>query len=457
MKQILIIPGNTDLNRGDQALVWESISLVEDVYGKEETRCVLMSELEGEVAYLQNRQTKELGYKFVNTLIKHPGRHFTTKVEDSKGYSRLTLLQWGLQALRDYFHTRPLLSNNKLIQKAGEFFLNKAEINTLNTLKCCDAVFVKGGGFIHSYGAITDPYFIYFLTYHIRLAEAYGKKVFLLPNSIGPLNNGLAKKIALKAIKNCDLVTVRENISKELLLSLGVDAFHFPDLGFYLKPSAKDMRDYLSNKGVPLKQKKVVITLRPYRFQGFESATKLYDNYINGFVGFVQSLIEKEFHITFMAHTLGPSTHEDDRIAIKEVLNRLPNGMHKDISYIEDYDLDCRDVEKIYSYYDYMIGTRFHSVIFSLNVGVPAIAIAYGGNKSRGIMSVIGNGDFCIDMDKVQVHTLIEKFDELELCRETYLANLKDKKSIIIEQRKQMIDLIRMKQTGNKNIANTAV
>ena len=34
MKQILIIPGNTDLNRGDQALVWESVRLAEDVYGK---------------------------------------------------------------------------------------------------------------------------------------------------------------------------------------------------------------------------------------------------------------------------------------------------------------------------------------------------------------------------------------------------------------------------------------
>lgn len=445
MKQILIIPGNTDLNRGDQALVWESISLAEDVYGIEETQCVLMSNLDGADAYLQNRQTKELGYKFVNTLIKHPGRHYATKAEDSKGYSKSTLFQWGVQAIKDYSHTRLLLSKYAIIRKAGERFLSKSEKETLDAVKSSDAVFVKGGGFIHSYGAITDAYFIYYLTYHIRLAEAYGKKVFLLPNSVGPLKNGWAKRIALKAIKHCVLVTVRENISRKLLASFGVDTFLFPDLGFFLKPSDKDMRDYLSGKGVPLNQKKVVITLRPYRFQGFNNAGQLYDNYINGFVGFVMNLIDGGYHVTFMAHTLGPSSHEDDRIAIKDVINLLPEKIQGKISYIEDYELGCKEVEKIYSYYDYMIGTRFHSVIFSLNVGVPSIAIAYGGNKSKGIMSVIGNGDFCIDMDKVNEDLLKDKFNDLVKERDCYLSNLLKKKAFILEQRRELIDLIREK------------
>lgn len=63
MEKVLIIPGNTDLNRGDQALVWETINLVEDIYGKNQVECSLMGELESEHAYLQNRQTEKLGYK----------------------------------------------------------------------------------------------------------------------------------------------------------------------------------------------------------------------------------------------------------------------------------------------------------------------------------------------------------------------------------------------------------
>ncbi len=61
---------------------------------------------------------------------------------------------------------------------------------------------------------------------------------------------------------------MRENISKQFLDSLDVNSKLYPDLGFFLKPSETDMRDYLTAHGVPVDRKKVVMTLRPYRFQG---------------------------------------------------------------------------------------------------------------------------------------------------------------------------------------------
>ena len=445
MKHILIIPGNTDLNRGDQALVWETVRLVEDVYGVNNVSCFIMTDLEGRNSYLQNRQTKQLGYSFVDTLIKHPGRKFTNKVEDSKNYSRMTLLQWGWQAMFDYIHTRPLLSRWRFVRIVGEFFLNKKEKKTLAIIKNCDAVFVKGGGFIHSYGGITDPYFIYYLTYHIRLASANGKSVFLLPNSIGPLKNRIARTIALKALRNCDLVTVRENLSRNYLKQFKLEVESYPDLGFFLEPAEEDMSSYLISHGVPLSKKKVVVTLRPYRFQGFHDSEWLFDNYINSFVGFISYLSEREFHITFMAHTLGPSSHEDDRIAITQVLTRLPNSVLEQTSYIEDFDLNCRSIEKLYSYYDYMVGTRFHSVIFSLNVGVPSIAIAYGGNKGKGIMDILGNGNYSIDINTVSVEGLKESFDSLELHRQEYLTNLKVKRDKMVSERENLVERIRGK------------
>lgn len=443
MKKIIIIPGNTDLNRGDQALVWESIHLIEDVYGKNNVSCMIMSEFEGTHSHAQNCQTAKLGYKFVNTLLKHPGRKFTTKEEDRKGYSMRTLLHWGLQAISDYIHTRLLLSDMAILRSVGELFLNQKEKETLKDIKGCDAVYVKGGGFIHSYGSISDPYFIYYLTYHIRLAEAYGKKVFLLPNSIGPLKNSIAREIALRALRKCTFVSVRENISKGLLKKMKVEAHFFPDLGFYLKPSSEDMSLYLHKHNVPLGKRKVIVTLRPYRFQGYNNAERLYANYVQGFSTFLTYLYDKGYHVSFMAHTLGPSSHEDDRLAIKDVMDNLPDKIRENTSYIEDFALTCTEVEKIYSYYDYMIGTRFHSVIFSLNVGVPSIAIAYGGNKSKGIMNVLGNEDYSLDMDKVNGKRLISMFEELVTNKVDYLTNLAQKKFIIDEQRGCLVEKIR--------------
>lgn len=314
---------------------------------------------------------------------------------------------------------------------------------TLAEIESADAVFVKGGGFIHSYGSVTDSYFIYYLTFHIRLAVALGKKVIVLPNSVGPLKNPFAKTIAIDCLRKCSLVTIRENISKKFLDGQGVKSTLYPDLGFFLTPSDCDMGKYLKSKGVPLDKKKVVITLRPYRFLGFSNPMVLFNNYIEAITGFVGFLIDKGFHVTFMAHTLGPSTHENDSLAIKEVMSQLDKDAFSNISFIEDYGLNCRDVEKIYSYYDYMIGTRFHSVIFSLNVNVPSIAIAYGGNKGKGIMNVLGNDDFSIDMDKICYDTLVDKFEKLVREKDIYLENLKGKRLMIENERIRLIDEIR--------------
>ena len=313
----------------------------------------------------------------------------------------------------------------------------------LAEMESADAVFVKGGVFIHSYGSVTDSYSMYYLIYHIRLAVALGKKVIVLPNSVGPLKNPFAKTIAIDCLRKCSLVTIRENISKEFLDGQGVKSTLYPALGFFLTPSDCDMESYLKSKGVPLDKKKVVITLRPYRFLGFANPMELYNNYIEAVTGFVGFLIDKGFHVTFMAHTLGPSAHENDSLAIKEVMNQLDKETFSNVSFIEDYDLNCRDVEKIYSYYDYMIGTRFHSVIFSLNVNVPSIAIAYGGNKGKGIMNVLGNDDFSIDMDKICYDTLVDKFEKLVRERDIYLENLKEKRRMIENERIRLIDEIR--------------
>ena len=443
MKKIIIVPSNTDLNRGDQALVWESIRLVEEIYGKDNVKCILMADLDSPNSELQNRQTEELGYEFVDTILKHPGRRFSHKEADSKSYTSITILQWGAQAVVDYISSRPLMSKYKFIRKIGEFFLSRKGRYTLQQIKDADAVFVKGGGFIHSYGAITDPYFIYYLTNTLRIAQAYNKKVIMLPNSIGPLKNFLARHTAIKVLKKCSLVTVRENISKLYLDSLNVNTSLYPDLGFYLQPSENSFDDYLKSLNIPLDKKKVVMTLRPYRFQGFSDPAKFFANYIIGVTNLVRHLSNRGYHITFMAHTLGPSSHEDDRIAIKDVINHLPANIKNSISYIEDYNLTCRDVEKIYSYYDYMIGTRFHSVIFSLNVHVPSIAIAYGGNKGKGIMNVLGNDDFSIDMDKISENSLVDMFNKLESEREMYLAKLTLSRKLICQKREEFIEQIR--------------
>ncbi|WP_320970563.1 hypothetical protein, partial [Bacteroides nordii] len=176
MKKILILPTNLDLNRGDQALVWEAARLIEDVYGKENVSYRIMASNLGEDAEVQKVQTRARGYSFVNQLLEHPGRNTKKHENDRNTYTISTLIQWGVQAVCDYLCTFWLLSSCKYMRSIGKLFLNQDQKAVLEAFQESDAIFVKGGGFIHSFGSITDMYFSYYLLFHIRLALALGKK-----------------------------------------------------------------------------------------------------------------------------------------------------------------------------------------------------------------------------------------------------------------------------------------
>ncbi|TOG57529.1 hypothetical protein CGI98_23495, partial [Vibrio parahaemolyticus] len=77
-----------------------------------------------------------------------------------------------------------------------------------------------------------------------------------------------------------------------------------------------------------------------------------------------------------------------------------------------------------YSKFDVVTGTRFHSVIFSQVYGVPAFAIAYGGNKSRGIMRELGLEDYVVDIENTDPQLLKDMYLKLERNQTTYLESL---------------------------------
>lgn len=445
-KKIFILPSVTDLNRGDQALVWESINVVKDIYA-DASFYLFESGNSPEDTHLQTRQTVALGYKTVPRILKHPGRINRNKAKKSVRYSVGDYFLWGMQAVADLFVTSMLLIPFTPLNALGKVFLSEGQKNTLNEFKNCDAVFVKGGGFIHTYGKITDIYLIYFSLYYMLLAIRYKKKIIVLPNSIGPLNGFLPRQIIRFALKRCALVTVRENVSGECVKKeINLETCLFPDLGFYLQPSTNDFTDYLKSKGIPLGEKKIIgITLRPYRFPNSPDPKQRYESYVNELANFVEQLVESNLHIVFSAHTLGPSSHEDDRIALKDVMLKLSEKSKSNSTYLEDVELDCRDLTSIYSHFHVMVGTRFHSVIFALNVEVPSVAIAYGGNKSFGIMKDLGLDDFVFPIEEVKASDLFISVQKIIHDKDNYVDKIRSHREQLNKDRNTLIELISTK------------
>ena len=439
MKKIFVIPAHTDLNRGDQALTWESINMIKNVIPDAEIYLIRSRGVIDDAEY-QSALARKYGFKYVNRILPYPLKGNHSGIQ----YTKIQFIKSLFAGVKNLIVTNMLLSGFNCINRFSEkFLLGKEQRESYKLFVQADYVVVKGGGFLHSYGEQLDGYRAYFFLFDVLLAQRLGKKVFVMPNSIGPLTNKTAQKIILKALSKCELLTVRESISFNMLKSFGLQPVISPDLGFYLTSSDDDLRNYLEKCGVDFSKKRIAITMRPYRFYGCNNGMSLYQNYITEFGKLITHLSKNNYHISLVAHTLGPSNHEKDIIALYDVFNILPEETLKSVVILENANLDCHQMQKLYSYYDLLIGTRFHSVIFALNVDVPAIAIAYGGNKSYGIMQDIGITEYVISIEQISAETIISRMYEIENKRKDYMEKLKLYKDNLTVERKILGDYIK--------------
>ena len=296
-----------------------------------------------------------------------------------------------------------------------------------------DYIAVKGGGFVHSYGSNTDSYLMYYSLFHIRLACAMGKKVVFMPNSFGPLINKSARSQALKVLKKCNVIFTRESISHNFLLSQGIKNSLTLDLGFYLEKKETNCFAFDKTK------KYVAITVRPYRFPGDKDGKRKFENYLEAFVDFAKYLKRNHFEPIFVDHTLSENYHESDIECIKTITSKLDKDS---FTIISNKDLSCRELKYLYSKMFATVGTRFHSVIFSISSMVPSIAVTYGGNKGQGIMKDLGLCDYSIDMGNCSSEQLISMFETLQNSYSQYLNKLSELSDSKEENRKQLINTL---------------
>ena len=439
MKRVLIVPSNTDLNRGDQALVWETKRIIEDLYGRENVEITAIeSGFNFEIVKRQSYQSLEQGYSLCSPIIKHPGRYWAKDSSEHVSNSIIRMLKWGLIAFSDFFKSILLLSRYKPLNRLGMIFLSNKAKYTLQLVQEADSIFVKGGGFIHAFGKITDAYQMYYSTFSMLLAKRYDKKVFIMPNSFGPLNGKLSRSFITKLLSHCEFVAAREDISYHYLLDeMKIPCVKYPDLGYYLENKSTINEEKFLGKAMKSGKPIVGITLRPWRFPDMTNPEEKYESYIISFVNFINYLNKRGFYVCLFAHTLGPSAHENDELAINEVASKLNENNSFDT--IKNYELNCYDMMKLYAKCTFFIGTRFHSVIFAQNQNVPTIAISYGGNKGSGIMGDLGLSEFVINISSVDTPSLIKTFEKLEQVSDSYKEALKVHKIKLLKARELML------------------
>ena len=121
----------------------------------------------------------------------------------------------------------------------------------------------------------------------------------------------------------------------------------------------------------------------------------------------------ENYKVILVVHTRAVNEHENDEACIDDILEMIKKIPNNNVYKIKDDQMNCYDLKKLYGFCDYVIGTRFHSVIFSIEQLIPCIAVTYGGNKGDGIMKDLELDEYSIKIGELNSNLLISTFNKM--------------------------------------------
>lgn len=296
-----------------------------------------------------------------------------------------------------------------------------------------DLIIAVGGGYLRGSRKLNSIYNLILHLHPVVLSSILNKPTVLFSQSVGPFYHPLELKLLRCVINRSGaLILARENRSLDFLRRIGVsNAVRSVDAGFLFEGTKIDLRRSLG--------------LRPDRFLiGITARTWLdapgQESYQDALSEAINYVIERySAFVVVIPQVTASDFGDDDRIASRAILTKVTR---RDCVHLLEGEYSHRDIKGIYDNLDIMIGTRFHSVIFSLTSYVPAIAIEYE-HKTTGIMSDLGLEKWVVKIEEVSGALLKDYVDRLVEQRDAYTLQLRAVLPGHLETAREAIELTR--------------
>jgi len=309
--------------------------------------------------------------------------------------------------------------------------ISKKLRGVIDTYETADLIIPVGGGYLRTKPQIGSLYDFMMLLHSIILSRILKKPTVLYSQSVGPLYRKIDRWMLSMTIKHAvELAIIRESKSMKLLEDMGVtNCARSVDAGFLLESSKATGRAKLH-----LPSKRIVIGVTARKWLD-DTAQHAYEKAMADTLDYL--VREHDAYIVFIPQVTSEYHGDDDRVVSKAIFDEMTEKEHA-LVLIENYDY--REIKAIYDQLDYLLGTRFHSVIFSLTSYVPAVAIEYE-HKTSGIMHDLGLDDWVVKMEDVTPEVLKPKMSELIKARELYKKQLEQVLPAYIQQAHEAINM----------------
>lgn len=274
--------------------------------------------------------------------------------------------------------------------------INRWDIKTImHTIKNSDLLISGGGSLLQD---VTSSKVIPYYLGVVKIAQFYKKPVVFYSQGVGPVTKGPGKFLIKQIVNKVNHIFVREEGSKKLLESLGVNKAPItvaidPVLGIEPKKEVVDKVKALLVEG-----KKVGFYIRPWKDD---------QRMIEQIAHLAQYIENKGYHVYFI-----PMYYKEDLKISQEIANKVTGNVH-----VIPQELTIDEVVAYTTQFDFIVGMRLHSLIMAHAVDVPMIGLSYDP-KVRGFLNEVGT-PYCMDVDKIDeaafkdyVETLVSHLEE---------------------------------------------
>jgi polysaccharide pyruvyl transferase WcaK-like protein len=268
-----------------------------------------------------------------------------------------------------------------------------------------------------------------------------GRRLVLLPQTIGPFRHGISRVIARYILNNAERVYARDRLSEGVAQSLvglsdedGKFRFCY-DLGFDVE-AVKPSRLHI--EGLPLKESddsaligfnvSGLLLMGGYSRDNMFGLKVPYDKLVRRLIEF---LIEERFAtVLLVPHVFGPASNsESDSSACETVFQSLKSRYEGKIGLVRG-EYDYAEIKHIIGRCDFFVGSRMHACIGALSQSIPAVSIAYS-DKFIGVMQTIGVQDLVVDPRRMDETEIVDTVDWVFARRSVVRRQLEERMPLV--------------------------
>jgi polysaccharide pyruvyl transferase CsaB len=329
-------------------------------------------------------------------------------------------------------NTAALLTDNCQVKQIVYFgsklcVFNSDFVGVWRSLRSADLVIIGGGGLFQD---IYNWYPIPFFTLMTLLAKLLGKPIMFYALGIGPLRTWFGRKLCRLAAGMADLISVRDEESKKLLLDLGIDQdiYITADPVFALSPApAERAKEILAREGVPsdgrLKVGIAIHELLPWDKVKKQELAHALDELAERRDASLVFIPFGQYTDSWFGSELVPPV--DLRFSLK--MARMLT--HESTVLTGRYT--PREVMAIVGQMDLMISMRLHGLIMATAMGVPAIGLTYRQETKLKNLRPMGQELHILEVNDLEQEQLVLLLELILTERDFVSPHLRERASVL--------------------------